>query len=359
MSATPDSTLVNPEQLIADLQRQLAEREAELAEAQRNLNETMTARDEALAREAATAEVLQVINSSPGDLAPVFDAMLEKAIRLCEATYGGLQTFNGEFFNLVASRGGRRYDELASHLGPFRPERGSTVERLVQGEAVVHVLDLAADEQYTGGGPIRKTIVEIGGARTFLSIALRKDETLVGALHVYRQEVRPFSNKQIALLQNFAAQAVIAMENARLLGELRARTTDLEQSLGYQTATSDVLQVISRSTFDLQPVLDTLVETAARLCEADHANLFRREADGFRRAATFGLTPELREFLAGGRDVLSVDRGSIVGRVGLEEGVVHVYDVAADPEYKHFAPISLGGLRTSLGVPLFRAGEIV
>src|SRR6516162_6572953 len=150
----------------------------------------------------------------------------------------GLQTFDGEFFNLVASRGGRRYDELASHLGPFRPERGSTVERLVQGEAVVHVPDLAADEQYTEGGPIRKTLVEIGGARTFLSIALRKDETLVGALHVYRQEVRPFSNKQIALLQNFAAQAVIAMENARLITETR-------EALEQQTATAEVLQVIN------------------------------------------------------------------------------------------------------------------
>jgi transcriptional regulator with GAF, ATPase, and Fis domain len=216
MSATPDSTLANPDRRIAELERQLAKREAELAEAQRNLNETITDRDEALAREAETAEVLQVINSSPGDLAPVFDAMLEKAIRLCGATYGGLQTFNGEFFNLVASRGGRQYDELGSHLGPFRPERGSTVERLVQGEAVVRVPDLAADEQYTGGGPIRETLVEIGGARTFLSTALRKDETLVGALHVYRQEVCPFSNQQIAVQQNLAAQAVIAMENARL-----------------------------------------------------------------------------------------------------------------------------------------------
>jgi class 3 adenylate cyclase len=202
---------------------------------------------EALEQQTATAEVLQVINSSPGDLAPVFDAMLEKAIRLCEATYGGLQTFNGECFNLVASRGGRRYDELASHLGPFRPERGSTVERLVHGEAVVHLPDLAADEQYTGGGPIRKMLVEIGGARTFLSIALRKDETLVGALHVYRQEVRPFSNKQIALLQNFAAQAVIAMENARLLDELHQRTDQVaELNRGLEARVAEQVEELGR-----------------------------------------------------------------------------------------------------------------
>ena len=247
MTATVDNAVADLQRANAELQRQLGEYRAE--------------RDEAFAQQTATAEVLGIINASPGDLAPVFDAILEKALHLCEASNGGLQTFDGEFFRMVANRGDPRYQRLAMQMGPFRPERGSTVDRLVQGESVVQVLDLSADEQYKGGGPIRRNLMEIGGARTFLSIALRKDEMLVGALHVYRQEVRPFSDRQIALLQNFAAQAVIAMENARLITETR-------EALEQQTATAEVLGVINSSPGDLGPVFDVLLDKALRLCGA-------------------------------------------------------------------------------------------
>jgi GAF domain-containing protein len=371
---------------------------------------------EALEQQTATAEVLGVINSSPGDLAPVFDAMLEKAMRLCGAAFGFMTVIEGERSRTVAARGvpaeyavfresnptpantpiasrvrkgepfihtvdlkaERFYEEgdpqrraivdlggartllavayrgvpaeyLEFMRGPQRPGPGTAHGRIVAGEDIVHIIDLAAEKAYRSGDPHRRATVDLAGARSLLGVALRQDEKLLGVLLIYRREVQPYSDKQIALLQNFAAQAVIAMENARLLGELRHRTEDLREALEYQTATSDVLKVISRSTFDLQPVLDTLVETAVQLCNADFGNLFRREGDRFRRVAVSGLRPETAGL------VLEMTRGSIVGRVVLEGGIVHVHDVAADPEY--MSRLITGGQRSVLGVPLLRESE--
>jgi class 3 adenylate cyclase/putative methionine-R-sulfoxide reductase with GAF domain len=338
MAAKGKISPVKPRRTIAELEAELGRRTAE--------------RDEALARESAIADVLQVINSSPGNLAPVFDTILDKAIDLCGAAFGTLWTYDGEHFDPVAL--GRVPPPFAAYLSrkPFPTEPGSTHERLTRGARFVQIEDVAAE---TVIGPARRALVEGGGARTIINVPLRKDDRLLGSITAFRQEVRPFSDKQIALLQNFAAQAVIAMENARLLGELRERTSDLEQSLEYQTATSDVLKVISRSTFDLQPVLDTLCETAARLCDADFGALSAREGDAYRVRATSALVSEFDRFLRG--QLFTPSRATVTGRALLERQTVHIPDAVADPELVIPEALTIGRLRTMLGVPLLHDGE--
>jgi len=223
MSSTSGSTSADLRQLIADLERQLAECKA--------------ARDEALQRETATAEVLQVINSSPGDLGPVFDAILEKALRLCAAARGHVFRVEGDLGRAVAARGDAEFVEWLLKQGPVRPTPGGILHRMMQGERVVQIPDSIDTEGYRAGKAIRG-LIDRSGVSTTLGIALRNDSALLGAIFVNRREVRPFSDKEIALLQNFATQAVIAMENARLLTETR-------EALEQQTATAEVLQVIS------------------------------------------------------------------------------------------------------------------
>jgi signal transduction histidine kinase len=305
---------------------------------------------EALDQQTATAEVLGVINSSPGDLAPVFDAMLERATRLCEAVSGFLWTYDGERFQTAAMRGlPPSFAEFLREPRTPGPETG--IARLAQGEPLVHFTDLAAITAYKAGEPPHRASIDLGGFRTVLVVPLRKDDTLLGGFTVNRQEVRPFTDKQIALLQNFAAQAVIAMENARLITETRERTRDLQESLEYQTATSDVLKVISQSDADLNTVLQTVLDTAAGLCEADGGNIFLRRGEQLQLMASIGASPQARADLAA--HPLLVDRRSTSGRAVLTGQAIHITDITADPDYTHASTMA-AGIRTMLGVPLLR-----
>ena len=317
----------------------------------------LTETREALEQQTATAEVLQVINSSPGDLAPVFDAMLDRAIRLCEATHGHVFTYDGDSFHPAAVSGERPYIEWSEQVGAVRPGPSTPLARISRGERIVHIADVREEEFYRSVPAFREQ-ADLRGFRSGIWVALHKDDVLLlGAIIVYRQEVRPFSDRQIALLENFAAQAVIAIENARLLGELRQRTGDLEESLEYQTATSDVLRVISGSVFDLEPVLQTVLSRATDLCRSPVAEIFRLHDGGYRWAAGLGVEPEYEEIER--RSVIQPGQDTLVGRVALERRMVHVADVLEDPLYGPKQEARLGKFRTMLGVPLLRDDMVI
>jgi GAF domain-containing protein len=347
MSPTPDSTLDDPQQTIADLQR-------ELANAQQRLEERTAERDEAQAQQAATAEVLQVINSSPGDLASVLDAILAKAMHLCRAAFGVLWTYDGEYMHAVATRGVPAQLIEFLRQGPHPPAR--VVQRsLVGGAPYEQIADLRLTDGYLAGEPIPRAGADLGGVRTLLGVALRKNDKLLGIFGIYRQEVRPFSDKQIALLQNFAAQAVIAIENARLLTETR-------EALEQQTATAEVLQVINSSPGDLAPVFDAMLVKALRLCGAAFGTLNTYDGQHFRHAANRGASAAWLEWLQKNPSGLAAD-GTLM-RVPLAyrrllagEDLIHDLDLKAQEPYRDGDPnrralVDLAGARTHLALAL-------
>ena len=304
---------------------------------------------QSLEQQTATAEVLKVVSSLPDDLEPVFAAMLERAVRICDAKFGNIYRWDGEVLNAVASRGTPSAFVDARQRISLRPGPKDPVGVMIATKKAVHTLDLAASASYAEGEPLAVAAVELGGVRTLLAVPMLKENELTGAFTLNRQEVRPFTDKEIALVTGFAAQAVIAIENVRLLNELR-------QSLEQQTATANVLEVISRSAFDLRAVFKTVAESSVRLCGADRAFIFRFDGEMLRMAVAFNSSPEFEEWVA--QHPIRPGRHSGSARAALERRTIHIPDVLVDPEYVYGAK-DVEPIRTVLGVPILKGDELL
>src|SRR5262249_46090294 len=303
---------------------------------------------ESLERQTATTEVLRVISNSPGDVQSVFHAMLENGVRACGAKFGVLFRYESGMFQPTAMLDvPPAFAEVLSRQGAFPPQPGQLFGRLCKSKKVIQVEDRATEAHDSPSA-------RYGGARSAIAVPMLKADELVGAFFIYRTEVQPFTDKQIELVQNFAAQAVIAIENTRLLNELRQRTTDLTESLEQQTATSKVLDVISRSAFDLQAVFETVAESSVKLCGADRAFIYRFDGELLRLAVAFNTPEKLKEFVS--QNPIRPGRDSASARAALERRTIHIPDVRADPEYTYG---TLEELRTILAVPILKGDNLL
>jgi GAF domain-containing protein len=306
--------------------------------------------------------VLQVISSSPGELEPVFQAVLENATRLCDAKFGTLNLYHEEIFRNVAL-----YNVPSAYLETklhevIRPHPKSGHAHIVRTKQVVHIEDLTAKPPYRESDPAVTALADLGGARTIVVVPMLKEDELIGTIGIYRQEVRPFTQKQIELVSNFAKQAVIAIENVRLLNELRQRTTDLSESLERQTATAEVLGVISSSPGDIQPVFAAMLENAVRICDAKFGVVYRCEGDVMRSVAMHNVPPALAAL---GRDApFRPSPKHYFGPLMATKKVVHVADLAAEQGYidrrpEYVASVEAGGVRTYVVVPMLKGNELI
>ena len=339
MTEAPNDPAGLPQQVIAELQRKLDERTAEL--------------DELIAQQTATADVLKAISRSAFDLEAVLTTLTESAKLLCSAAGGVIFRREGDVYRFAASTMDvpHAYREHEQKVA-IRADRGTLIGRVALERGVVQVTDAWTDPEYR-----EKDEARLGNVRAMLGVPLMLNGEPIGAFGLSRREPVPFTQRQVELVTTFADQAVIAIENARLFEEVQAKTRDLSEALQQQTATADVLKVISRSTFDVRAVLKTLVELAARLCQAENVQIFLRDGEVYRLAAHNGFSPEYQMYVE--QHPISAGRGTLVARTALEVAPVHIPDVLLDPEYTWHEGQKLAGFRAMLGVPLLREGSCI